>query len=177
MIRMDNGVHFIAKIFQEALRKLGVKPRFCLVGNPMSNGSVESEHRNLSPLLENNLETLPNWTLMKNLSISKPRGKSPYELVFGPQRRQNQLNHIAGFGGEGRSTELEEETKQKNLDYKKKMYKDKKPFPSIKVDDEVIFEGRRYSVEKENNTSVIIQPLNSNLPPKKVPKRQLIFVR
>ena len=72
-IRMDNGVHFIAREFKEALAKLGVKPKYCLVGNPMSNGSVESEHRRLSPILENNLEHLPSWTLTKNLALSKPR--------------------------------------------------------------------------------------------------------
>ena len=87
------------------------------------------------------------------------------------------MNHITGFAGQDKVTPQEKITTEIRKQYQQKMYKNKTPFPKININDQVIFDSQRYTVLRENNSSVIIQPLDKNLPIKKVAKRQLVFLR
>lgn len=91
VVQSDQGSNFKSKIFQSALKKLGIKQIFSSPYRPQSQGALERYHKFLKDLLrtfcmENARdwdENLPCVLFASRHVVQESLGFSPFELVFG----------------------------------------------------------------------------------------------
>ena len=91
VIVTDQGTHFEALLFKEAVSRLGIEKRRTTAYHPASNGAVERQHRRLKAALKCRstnaqadwLRLLPFVLLGLNNSVSEDSGVSSAQAVYG----------------------------------------------------------------------------------------------
>ena len=102
VILTDNAQEFTAKVFTNALEKLGIEHRRCTPTHPNSNGKIERFNRTfketLSILIQNQPDQWENHvgdTLAAHrISVSSVTGYSPFYLLHGRQPRAPLLSRL-----------------------------------------------------------------------------------
>ena len=100
-IKSDRGPGFVAKLTNGFNVLLGIHHRFSAPHVPRSHGNIEVSHKGLNSQLRK-LTNHENWSLQipligysMNTSLSKSRGFTPCEIVFGRNFTSDKLGRLA----------------------------------------------------------------------------------
>ena len=110
----DNGPQFVARLFQNVCRLLGMKTVPTTAFHPQTNGQVERYNRSLLAMLRHYVgEHQDDWdkyasavTYAYNMSVHRSTGATPFELVLSRPPPSFAIQHSTRRRRQGKSKEL-----------------------------------------------------------------------
>lgn len=138
-ITSDNGCQFTSMEMKLFCKEVGIYQNFTTPMSPQQNGEVERQNRDLLHFIRtsnsegvNWKEKLPIYILMKHTTVHATTGKTPAELFYGREIRDNLPSIIHGYNP------MDEEVREKDF--------------YMKMKGKEIADKRRHAVESEITT-------------------------